>query len=497
MNKAVINSPSERTLNYIFWAFLIIHVLAWTLVPFFVRYTLPLDSMEGYVWGQQLQWGYDKNPFMNGWLTALAVYWGGYSGWMIYFFSQLSVAFCFWGVWRLGKKILPPVYALLGVLLLEAVQYYNFHAIDFNDNTLELSLWALLSLCFYQALRGRTAKEINWAWIGCGIFAGLCMMTKYYSVVLFAPMLLFFVLFKENYAALKRPGFYLGVILFLAIITPHIVWLFSHDFVTITYAFDRVSSPPTLWNHITYPWQFFYEQFEAILPALLLALILLLGKKPALQKTLSLTRFDKTFLIIVGLGPFLCTALLSFLAGFKLRAGWGEPLFSLGGLLLIAYLQPRMTPTKLYSFVGILASLLLLALGGYSKAFIDGKKPSSANFPGAVLARNLTHVWHERYHQALPYVAGSRWLSGNIAFYSHDHPKVYINWNKKFSPWINESELKEKGAIFIWGKDEPLPQDFKERFPNIEQQQIVHLTWYRNKNLPPIEVNVAFLPPRS
>jgi len=490
LNKTL--SQEKEPLTLIFWGFVIIHLLAWTLVPFFIRHTLPMDSMEGYVWGQQLEWGYDKNPFLNGWLTALAIYWGGYSGWMIYLFSQLSVILCFWAVWQLGKQFLPPVYALIGVLLLEGIQYYNFHAIDFNDNTLELSLWALLILYFYKALRSNSKL----AWINCGLFAGLSVMAKYYAIVLLAPMTLFFLLFKENYKSFKSAGLYLGLTVFLLIITPHFIWLVKHDFVTLGYAVDRVSSPPTFWNHLSYPWQFFYEQLEAFCPAIFLALALLIGKKPlSLPQRLSFTTFDKYFLMIVGLGPFICTILLSLVTGFKLRAGWGQPLFSLAGILLLAYLQPRITRQRLAVFVSLLGILLSLALVGYSLAFIRGKATSSANFPGKTLAATLTQAWHQQYHQPLAYVAGSRWLSGNLAFYSKDHPHVYINWSQRLSPWINEAELEQKGGIFIWEIDKPIPEVVLKRFPRLSKVQMMQLKWLRNKNLPPIQIMVAYLPP--
>src|SRR5580658_2023883 len=118
------------------YVFIAVHLVIWTLVPAMVRYNLPLDAIEGTLWGHQLEWGYDKNPFLNAWLTALAVRLDGQSGWMIYLFSQLSVVICFWAVWQLAKKMVSPVYALIAVMLLEGVQYYHFHAIDFNDNTL-------------------------------------------------------------------------------------------------------------------------------------------------------------------------------------------------------------------------------------------------------------------------------------------------------------------------------------------------------------------------
>jgi hypothetical protein len=237
---------------------------------------------------------------------------------------------------------------------------------------------------------------------------------------------------------------------------------------------------------------------EVFLPALLLALVLLIGKRPQrLAQPLALSRFDHTFLVLMGLGPFLCTALLSFLLGFKLRAGWGEPLFSLCGLLLMAYLRPRITRARFYSFLGLFAALFTLALVGYALAFTQSKETSSANFPGAELAKTLTADWQQSFHQPLSYVAGSRWLSGNLAFYSADHPRVYINWNQKLSPWIQETELRQKGGIFIWEKNEIIPEDLAKRFPHLGHTKVMHMNWLRNKNLPPIEINVAYLPPET
>src|SRR5665213_3080592 len=84
-----------------FFLFLVTHYLVWTLVPIVVRYNLPLDAIEGTIWAHQLEWSYDKNPFLNGWLTALAIRLDGHSGWMIYHFCQLSVIACFWSVWQI------------------------------------------------------------------------------------------------------------------------------------------------------------------------------------------------------------------------------------------------------------------------------------------------------------------------------------------------------------------------------------------------------------
>lgn len=479
------------------YIFICFHLFCWTLVPAIVRYNLPLDAIEGTIWGHQLEWGYDKNPFMNGWLTALATYLDGQSGWMVYLFSQLSVVACFWAVWQIAKKMLPPVYALISVLLLEVIQYYNFHSIDFNDNTLELGLWGLTIYFFYNALR----SPGKWPWIMTGVFAALGMMAKYYTAALLTGMALFLILDANNRKQLKTLPPYLGMIAFTVIILPHTIWLFFHDFITVNYVFKRTSSVPSWTNHIIYPIRFAWQQFEAFLPALVLFLFLLPGKRPRLapQKT-PVSTFNKAFLFYVGLGPFLFTMLLSVIFGIYLRAGWGMPLLSLWGIILLTYIQPNITKAKIYTFLSAIFILLCVMLGAYSISLIDSPDPSSANFPGREIAEKITTDWNKTYHSQLTYVGGSRWVGGNIEFYSKDHPAVYIEWDKSRAPWINENDLRAKGGVFVWEitNNETMPESVRARFPALQNTTVTEFMWHRNsRNLPPIKIGMAVLPPEK
>jgi 4-amino-4-deoxy-L-arabinose transferase-like glycosyltransferase len=492
-NKSICNLSTANYLQYWIYAFILLHVLVWTIAPTLVRHTLPMDAMEGTTWGHQLEWGYDKNPFMNAWLTALAVHIGGQSGWAIYLLGQLSVALCFWSVWQLGKAILPPVYAFIAIFLLASTQYYNLHAIDFNDNTLELGLWGATILFFYRALCHDQLKD----WLLVGILAGLCMMTKYYAAMLFLPMLLFMLLYPQTRSYFKKSKLYLSLLIFLIIITPHTLWLFFHHFVTINYALHRVSSEPTWWNHVIFPARFAWEQFEVFLPALFLSLILFIRNSPA---TWHMNSFNMRFLIIVGLGPFLLTLLLSALTGIQLRAGWGQPLLTFWGLALLAWFKPIITRKRFIIFVMASLTLFIAVVMGYCFLLLNAKKPSSANFPGKNIAMAMTQTWHDQHHTPLTYVVGARWLAGNISFYSADHPQVYIDANPDFSPWINEKELEQKGALFVWDPTEDRQvtyEEMKKRFPHLKKPTVMHFDWLRNKSMTPVEISVAILPPNT
>lgn len=491
----------SKTAERWFYLFVVIHFLAWTIVPALTRINLPLDSIEGILWGHQLEWGYDKNPFLNGWLSALAVFLDGQSGILVYAFSQLSVIACVWAVWRLAKNILHPTNALLAVMLLEGIQYFNLHAIDFNDNTLELSTWALCMLSLYGVLRmeNRAYKQRICLWLATGFFAALGMMAKYYTAALLAAMFLFILSDKNGRAQLKTLPPYLGLALFCAIILPHVIWLFSHDFVTITYVFERTNSQPYWANHFYYPLEFAWQQFETFLPAFIIGFMLWLCTKTAnTQRPVRLSNYNKKFLLLVGAGPFLLTLILSLITGIKLRAGWGMPLQSLWTIILLAILRPEPNRQQSYFFIGGMYCLTALLLFGYHISITNSNSASSANFPGREIADKITKEWHERYHTPLTYVAGSRWIGGNIGFYSKDHPSVFISWETRRSPWINLDDLNTKGSVFVWNisENEDMPKSVRQQFGHLQQPVVMSFDWKRNTHhLPPTKVGVAFLPP--
>lgn len=479
--------------------FIIMHVITWTLVAILLRHNLPVDSIEGALWGSQLEWGYDKNPFLNGWLTALAVYLGGSSGWMIYLFAQLCVFLSFWSIWQLGLRILSPINALIAVLVLEGVAYFNFSGLDFNDNMLELALWPLAILSFYRALTERSLL----AWVCTGCFCGLAFMAKYYTALLLISMFSFLLFTKEQRKLINSKGFWLALAMFSLICLPHIIWLFKHDFITVTYIFKRTNNIPSLLNHFIYPIKFTLAQFAVFLPALIILISLYFTQKPtnlhhANPSRNTIADFNQRFLLFLSAGPFILTLMISFITGATLRTGWGTPLPALWSLLFLIFFKPTLNTQQIKIFLIGIFSLLFILLSSYS--VLGAHAYSTANFPGKEIANQVTLLWRERYGIPLEYIAGSRWVSGNISFYSKDHPTVFIDWNKRISPWIKMQKMQEKGAVFVWNETnnhEFLADQIKKAYPHLENPQILTFNWHNNKNLTPVKIGIAILPPKA
>ena len=55
-------SLKKNEINNIFYIFLTIHLLIWTLVPALSNSNLPLDTIEALAWGSNLEWGFNKHP---------------------------------------------------------------------------------------------------------------------------------------------------------------------------------------------------------------------------------------------------------------------------------------------------------------------------------------------------------------------------------------------------------------------------------------------------
>ncbi|ODN42662.1 glycosyltransferase family 39 protein [Piscirickettsia litoralis] len=499
-----------------FWTFVLAEMLLWFLLPTVVRHVTPMDSTEGAMWGQYLTWGYTRDPWLNAWLTRLALTISNNHDWSIYLFSQLAVGAAFWSVWRLGKIILSPWLALIAVLVLFGLQYYNIAAVDFNDNVCEIALWPLMALYLYRACTTNRLKH----WILLGIFSGLGLMAKYYTALPLLAMLIFMLSTPTGRACFKSKGVYIALLVFSVVIAPHFIWLPHHDYITLTYSFGKVDNHASfLERHIGYALHFFFAQLFTFLGACVLFAFVVMGKKgksdwlgsPSfdlscgfINQKKKLNAFDQNFLWIVGFGPFVLTLLASIAFGWKLNTMWGTPIQSLWGLVVVAMIQPYLTCAKLERFLIAVAVVTLLIGLGYTLSLTKRGSHSSANFPVREIAAKMTADWYQRYQTKLSYVAGPNKAVSYMARYSKDRPQALIGWDSTWSPWVNMKDFREKGAAFIlMTKDSPdpragFPEYLLERYPNLIVLPVSKVSWLRAKpGQAPFYYRFAFLPPNN
>ena len=81
--------------NSIFYIFLFLHLLIWTLVPSFSNINLPLDTIEALAWGSNLDWGFNKHPPLSAFIVQVIYKIFGTNDWAYYLLSQVCVILSF------------------------------------------------------------------------------------------------------------------------------------------------------------------------------------------------------------------------------------------------------------------------------------------------------------------------------------------------------------------------------------------------------------------
>jgi 4-amino-4-deoxy-L-arabinose transferase-like glycosyltransferase len=499
--------PSEgQSLSWspsaVFLIFCLAHLTLWTLVPALMYPCLPNDTMEGIVWGNMWLPGYDKHPPLAAWLSAFFANAFGVPGWPLYLASQLSVVLCFWAIWRLASEMLDPWQALLAVCLLEGIHYYNLSSFTLNPNIVMLPTWALLTLTTYRAVR----QPSLWRWAQAGIWAGLALLAKYESGILFLVLLAVFAGTREGRRSLADPRLYAGALVALSIAAPNLIWLAQHDFVSVQYAVgnlhpETARTPLQAVGHrLVQPLEFFFEQFLSVLPAGLLLLMF-----PLSRPRMDWRDFDRVFVFAVTAGPLLLTLSISVLTGSDLIPRWAFPFFSVIGVALVLFFRPTIDAPRVRRFFLVLAILSSVAVAGlattiYALPYLTGKPPFFITYPARPLANYVTSRWHQHFGSRLRIVAGDRTRVSGIGAYSPDKPMPYFNWNPQRNPWLSEGQLRSAGAVFVHqlrnpSDDQRLIESLKARFPRLTLEERVTFPQLSNAPLPPVHIWLGYLPP--
>jgi hypothetical protein len=394
----------------------------------------------------------------------------------------------------LGDKL-----ALIGVLLLEGVIYYNFTSPEFNANILQLPFWALTGWSFYRAVKDDRLHD----WLLLGVFSAACLYSKYSTVILLVTLGLMLLAHPEGRKRLKGPGPYVALALTALLFLPHAIWLMHHHFIPFNYAHNQMKpplhSPSLLFGLVT-------GQLLALLPAALLYFSVFNSRSPDQDR---LHSFDRAFLCAVTFGPFILTFLMSFITGFKVRDMWATPFWNFIGLWVIFRFPPVLSPDSKRRFAFGLSVIFVFTLIAYAGSIIYGpyvtNKTQRVHFPGRALASQIADAWHERFHAPLTYMIGDIWPAGNVAYYAPERPHVLIMGDYAVSPWIDKNDLVKKGGVIVWcvsncarhDYEELIPPFVHDEFPQAEIQPALTLPRETGADVKPVAIGWAILAPQN
>ena len=433
----------------------------WTLLPTAYIGNVPIDVAENVAWGQNLELGYDKNPYFGAWLSS-AVFRLFPHDWIFYLMSQLAVFFGVAAAYRLTREITRSSFVAFvsGVSTL-LIPFFSHSANEFNDDVMSIALWGLSALYFYRAVRNDTVRE----WIATGCFAGLALMTKYLAGALLLSLGVLLFVTPEGRKCWKRPGVYLGAALFLVLVVPNVVWLFKNDFVAIRYAIGRADLQNGVeWSaHLIHPAELLRDFLYRLAAPVAAALIFRRSRRRADD------RFGRAFLRCAGAGPLVLSLLFSLATGGDVLTSWLTPYYVFAVPLLFAEYRPLPDRRQLEFFAGlfVLTTTLTTVAFAYEYLYRRPYLKSGVNFnvyPGRQVAAELTRLWRERFDRPVPYAIGRRNDCCYMNYYSPDRPRAFFDHDTAQAPSIDPADVAKRGAVVIWRDGRPAYLDrYSER----------------------------------
>ncbi|MFV0322663.1 MAG: glycosyltransferase family 39 protein [Alphaproteobacteria bacterium] len=457
------------------YIFITAFILLWSTITAITSYNLPLDVLENLSWGQLWQWGYYKHPPLQAWLQELMVMIFGHQDWPAYLLGFASVGLSFYGVYAIAKWFKYPGWlaALLPVGA-ASIYYYTFRATEFNANVASLPIWVAYIAVF---LRACEYKNIPY-WLLLGFIAALGMYTKYSFAILLFASLPSILIIKKYRPLLWHYGPYLAVLVMMACLLPHIVWLIRTDFLPLQYIGESVAIKVSILHHIFNPLIFALIQLSVSLSALV---IFWFVAQPRFKSQYSASEKLAISMVIT---PLITMMLIGWLSPAGLRIFWGYtlPITFVFLWAIIFDWQKRERP--IIAYIAIL--ILLLPLVTYTairlgRPYIKdyGKR---IDYDGLTFAQTAKEYWYKNTGQPnLPILlAGDHWAIENISWYSAERPFVVVGGHENLNPWIYNIDLPQKILWVGWGKP---TNEAKEFITHVEQ---VNFGWhnkrYKRKN---------------
>ncbi len=415
----------KKNINNLFYIFITSHLLIWTLIPTFTNHNLPLDTIEALAWGSNLDWGFNKHPPMSAFLIEIFYRIFGPQDWAYYLLSQICISVSFLAIFKLAEDFFENnIYSLLSVLLLEGIYFYNFTTPEFNVNVCLIPFWSFSVLYLWRGIKNNNILD----WLALGLFAGFGFLSKYLFVYLglaIAVLLIYLIYNKKiNLKCL------LSLIPFFIILSPHIIWLFENDYVTITYGLMRTGSEEaSILNHLKHPLIFLIKQIVMLLPFLLMIFILI----NKLKIKINLNDDKLLFLLSINLIPILFVFLTAFTMGVKIRTMWMTPFYISFGLLFVYIFKSQINFEKIRVFTSIFLVLFLISPILYSYVSIS-KTDKRTDFDGKKLAKQAKKFYEIEANDLgkMEYIKGNEWIAGNISYHLPERPRWIYHSNEVY-----------------------------------------------------------------
>ena len=456
--------------------------------------TLFADSAEAYAWGMQFLGGYGRHPPLTGWIARVWYSVFPAANWSSYALSAVMIGVSLGSIYLIGRRVLGLRRATLVVFAMMLYPLFIGGKADrFNNYQLLLALLPLTVWLFLRTFDKPTARR----GAALGLAAAAATLTIYSAAFGLAGIALAALVHPHRRQFFTGPAPYVALVVYLAALTPHLVWLVHNNFSTLRWASGfvgeasyRAKVAPFLGHH------FGLLAFCLVAPAIALWPWRWRpghGEGPIAGERLLVLTITA---VLVG-GP----ALVGLAFNVLLKPDWGNPLFFLVPIAVASLLPQVLVTRRAVAKAAVVAAVFAIGLLAGSPIFAWVRfqiMPDDGTYrPFAQAAADITRLWHDRFHSPLPVVVSGSEVATPIVFYSADHPKMYADFDPDYSPWIDyPAELKRKGYVGVcFDDDASCRAGLKALNPNAEAVDIEPQRHAYGAATPPMKLHLEFTAP--
>jgi len=405
------------------------------------------DMTEAWAWGKEFQLGYAKHPPFTAWVVGVWFAVMPRTNWSFFLLSGLNVAVALAGVWMLASIFLGARGRMASILFLMLTPSFSLWALRFNVNAPLISTWPWTTYFFLRSLETRRIDLSLWA----GLVGAMALLTKYYSLVLFATLLLVAILHPERRRYFASPAPYLTNCIGILALAPHVWWTIDAGFPTVEYAISRTEFEVGIARTTS---------IKAICGAVgalgiaagVYAFAFGAQSSTLLRRSVAAS-FNRQYLWLTCLayGPLLLTVAAYVFLNARIASGFLLPAFFALPIVFLVLSRANVTSAVIRKMVRCVAAiwLTLVAVSPFIAYYEFAVGEQEYFEPRREIAVEATRLWNNTFGKPLRYVSGDLRLTTAMTFYSSDSPSYFIYQNPEHSPWATIAQTNIDGVLFI------------------------------------------------
>ena len=213
-------------------AAILFQTVLWSVGPWLLFGNLHTDTLEAAYWGREWALAYSKHPPLISWLMDLALHTGLPSILALMLLAQACVGAAAFFIWKTVRLFAARETAAFAVLLFLLSPASTIYAVQINHNLALAPFWAATIYFGLMYLEERRWSDA----IILGVVAGLGMLTKYELIFALGALFVIGAVTPRYRAAFHHPASYVSGLIFIAILLPHVWWLQTHGWASVSRA---------------------------------------------------------------------------------------------------------------------------------------------------------------------------------------------------------------------------------------------------------------------